>query len=26
MAKYQITLSKYRPTHLAKFIMKHIPK
>ncbi|KHG12498.1 hypothetical protein F383_17520 [Gossypium arboreum] len=26
MAKYQITLNKYKATHLVKFIMIHIPK
>ncbi|KHG26798.1 hypothetical protein F383_00665 [Gossypium arboreum] len=26
MAKYQISLNKYNPTHLAKFIMSHISK
>ncbi|KHF97521.1 hypothetical protein F383_36783 [Gossypium arboreum] len=26
MANYQITLNKYKPTHLAKFIMTHISK
>ncbi|KHG03601.1 hypothetical protein F383_27913 [Gossypium arboreum] len=26
MAKYQITLNKYKPTHLAKIIITHIPR